>query len=570
MSSAIFILLLPFISIPYSLSIGSGPPPGLLKGPGPSIPKPGPSVPKPGHPTPPTKGPVPTADPNSVFKSFLACLPTQSPHPDPSFSSIVFSSATNASAYTKTLEDRIRNRRFNMTSTPKPAIIVTPTKEFHVQATVLCAKKLDLQIKIRSGGHDYEAISSVSSEETFMILDMFNLRSVEINIPTETAVVQAGAQLGELYYRIWEKSKVHGFPSGVCPTIGIGGHISGAGYGNMIRKYGLSIDHVIDAKIVNVDGKILDRKAMGEDLFWAVRGGGGSSFGVILSFTLKLVPVPKITTVFRLEKGPEPNVVDVIMKWQEIMPKIDNDLFIRLLLTPVPVNGKKTIKVTFVGFFLGDSSKLLGLMSKAFPELGLKKENCSEVSWLQSTLYWAELDIKKPEILLDRSTHTIFFKAMSDFVQTPIQKQGWTTIFNKLMDLGSTVVMGFNPYGGKMSEIPANATAMPHRAGNLYKIQYFMPWMDGAPKVMGENLKKGKAFYKFMTPYVSKNPRCVFTNYRDFDVGVNSGDGFNSGKVYGEKFFKGNFERLVKVKTAVDPEDFFRHEQSIPTQGKKP
>ncbi|MFS7959511.1 hypothetical protein Hanom_Chr08g00691961 [Helianthus anomalus] len=52
MSSAIFILLFLFISIPYSLSIGSGPPPGLLKGPGPSNPKPGPSVPKPGHPTP--------------------------------------------------------------------------------------------------------------------------------------------------------------------------------------------------------------------------------------------------------------------------------------------------------------------------------------------------------------------------------------------------------------------------------------------------------------------------------------------------------------------------------------
>ncbi|KAI7754288.1 hypothetical protein M8C21_024804 [Ambrosia artemisiifolia] len=532
MSLVIFISLLLFVSIPYSLSRVSGPL-------------------------------------NPIHKSFLDCLSTQSPQPDPSFPSIVYSFAINASTYTKTLEDHLRNRRYNLTSTPKPVIIVTPKTESHVQATVLCAKKLGLQIKIRSGGHDYEAVSYVSTEKNFMILDMFNLRKVEIYIPTETALVQAGAQLGELYYRIWEKSKVHAYPSGVCPTIGVGGHISGAGYSNMLRKYGLSIDNVIDAQIVDVNGKLLDRKAMGEDLFWAIHGGGGSSFGVIISYTIKLVLVPKVTTVFQVEKGTEPNVMDVIMKWQEVSPKIDNDLFIRLLLSPATVNKKTTVKVKFMAFFLGDSNRLLELMSKTFPELGLKKEDCLEVSWLESVLYWAGHDVNKtkPEILLDRQIPTNYFKRKSDYVQTPILKQGWTAIFNKLIELGGTVGMNFNPYGGKMSEIAANATPMPHRAGNLYKIQYSMNWMD--PKVTEENLKNGRVMYEFMTPYVSKNPRGAYSNYRDFDIGVNSGDGFNSGKVYGEKYFKGNFERLVKVKTVVDPDNFFRNEQSIPTSSKK-
>ncbi|KAI3696252.1 hypothetical protein L1987_79263 [Smallanthus sonchifolius] len=74
--------------------------------------------------------------------------------------------------------------------------------------------------------------------------------------------------------------------------------------------------------------------------------------------------------------------------------------------------------------------------------------------------------------------------------------------------------------------------------------------------------------YEFMTPFVSKNPRGTYLNYRDLDIGVTSGDGENSyseGEVYGEKYFMGNFERLVKVKTAVDPDNFFRNEQSIPT-----
>ena len=82
---------------------------------------------------------------------------------------------------------------------------------------------------------------------------MFNLRSIDVNIGDETAGVQAGATLGELYYRIWEKSRFHGFPPGICPTIGVGGHLSGGGYGNMLRKYGLSVDHIMDAKIVNVN-----------------------------------------------------------------------------------------------------------------------------------------------------------------------------------------------------------------------------------------------------------------------------------------------------------------------------
>ncbi|XP_071694280.1 berberine bridge enzyme-like 21 [Rutidosis leptorrhynchoides] len=570
MSSISWITLLPLVFLVSSLSIsnGAGPPP---KGTGPSAPKgPGstPSAPKgPGSTPSAPKGPGST-DPNSIYKSFLECLSTQSPKPDPTLSSVVYSPTGNSTTYTKTLQDRIKNLRYNIPSTPKPAIIVAPTKEPHVQATVICAKKVGAQIKVRSGGHDYEAVSYSSSEKTFIMLDMFNLRAIDVNIATETAVVQAGALLGELYYRIWEKSKVHGFPAGACKTVGAGGHISCGGYGTMIRKYGLTVDHVIDAKIVDANGKIMDRKAMGEDVFWAIRGAGGSSFGIILSFTLKLVPVPKITTIFRIEKTIEQNGIDALVKWQSIMPTIDPDLFIRVLIQPITQKQKKTVRVTFMSLFLGDSTRLLGLMSKTFPELGLKKEDCPEVSWLQAALYWTNLDYNKtkPEALIDRVPDTIkYLKRKSDYVQTPIPKQGWTAVFNKLMELDK-VGLVLNPYGGKMSEVPANATPFPHRAGNLFKMQYSLNWDD--PKLTEVNLNQGKAMYEFMTPYVSKNPRGAFLCYRDFDIGVKTGAGLNSGKVYGEKYFKGNYERLVKIKTAFDPDNFFRNEQSIPHQTK--
>uniref|UniRef100_A0A2N9IH80 FAD-binding PCMH-type domain-containing protein n=1 Tax=Fagus sylvatica TaxID=28930 RepID=A0A2N9IH80_FAGSY len=132
---------------------------------------------------------------------------------------------------------------------------------------VVCSKKNGLQIRIRSGGHDYAGISYVS-DVPFIILDMFNLRSITVDMNEQTAWVQTGATLGELYYSIWKKSKVHAFPAGVCPTVGVGGHVSGAGYGNMLRKYGLTTDNVVDARIVDVNGRILDKNSMGEDLFW--------------------------------------------------------------------------------------------------------------------------------------------------------------------------------------------------------------------------------------------------------------------------------------------------------------
>jgi hypothetical protein len=497
-----------------------------------------------------------------VYQSFLQC------HDLPS--DVVYSSSANSSAYTTVLQAYIKNNRFNTTSTPKPSLIITPTTESQVQAAVLCAKKVGVQIKIRSGGHDYEGISYVSSESNFVILDMFNFRSIDVNIDDETAVVGAGALLGEFYYRIYEKSKVHGFPAGVGQTVGVGGHFSGGGYGTMLRKYGLSVDHVTDARIVDVNGRVLDRKSMGEDLFWAIRGGGGGSFGVILSYTVKLVPVPEVNTVFRIMKTQAENASELVYKWQKVIPNIDDDLFLRVLLQPVTVNRQRTGRASFIAHFLGDSDRLVALMDKNFPELGLKKEDCIEVSWIQSVLYWANFDLNttSPEILLDRRSDNVNFgKRKSDYVQTPISESEITSIFNKLVELGR-VGFVFNPYGGKMYEVAADATPFPHRAGNLYKIQYSVNWNDPDPELEANYLNQSRVMYDFMTPFVSKNPRGAFLNYRDLDIGVMTGDGKNSyseGEVYGEKYFMGNFERLVKIKTAVDPDNFFRNEQSIPT-----
>lgn len=505
---------------------------------------------------------------DSVYDSFLRCLQTNTNQSD-QVSNILYSQ-TNAS-YSIVLRNYIRNARFNTSSTSKPLLIVTPTDQSHIGAVVICAKSIGTQLKIRSGGHDYEGISYVS-DVPFIILDMFNFKSVAVDIDDESVWVQSGATLGELYYRIWEKSKVHGFPGGVCPTVGIGGHISGGGYGNLLRNFGLAVDYVLDAQIVDVNGKLLDRKSMGEDLFWAIKGGGGGSFGVILSYKLKLVRVPERVTVLRFETTLDQNssTTDIVYKWQQIAPTIDNALFMRMLLQPISskvTKNTKTVRASILTEYLGTSDQLISLLDKEFPELGLKKEDCMEMSWIDSVLWWANFDNGTlPTALLDRDLDSANFgRRKSDYVQKPISKDGLEWIFKKLIELGKTGFV-FNPYGGKMNEFAASETPFPHRKGNLYKIQYSVNWDEPGAEFDRNYTAQIRRLYSYMTPFVSKNPRSAFLNYRDLDIGTNSnGNDYEKGKVYGLKYFNGNFDRLVKVKTAVDPDNFFRNEQSIPT-----
>uniref|UniRef100_A0A7N0T186 FAD-binding PCMH-type domain-containing protein n=1 Tax=Kalanchoe fedtschenkoi TaxID=63787 RepID=A0A7N0T186_KALFE len=507
--------------------------------------------------------------------SLLRCLANTTKEAD--IRSIVYT--PTAPSFSKLLAAYIRNSRFNNNpSVPKPTTILTPSTPAHVSAAVLCAKTLNLRLRIRSGGHDYDGLSYLSLDPTapFFLLDMFNFRNITVNLQTETAWAGAGATLGELYYAIGTQSKVHAYPAGICPTVAVGGHLSGGGYGNLLRKFGLSVDHVVDAQIVDAKGAILDRKSMGEDLFWAIKGGGGASFGVILAYKINLVRVPEVVSVFRVERWiEEDNATDIFYKWHQVAYDIDSNLFIRVLVQPVTPKKKtskgadKTIRLTFISLFLGNADSLVSLIDKEFPELGLKKEDIKEMNWLESVLYWG--DLTSPKQLLDRNlagNDIKFLKRKSDYVQTPMTKKNLKLMWKKMIELGKTGLV-FNQYGGRMAEIRATETPFPHRAGNIFKIQYSVNWNDAGAELDDKYVSQIRQLYEFNAPFVSKSPRGTFVNYRDVDIGVNhhrsSKESYEEGKVYGTKYFMQNFDRLVKVKTAVDPDNFFRYEQSIPT-----
>ncbi|KEH30985.1 putative tetrahydroberberine oxidase [Medicago truncatula] len=514
-----------------------------------------------------------TTTSQSPIQNFLNCFSHNSQASNFVASEVIYT--PNNTSFSAILNVRILNKIFKATTTPKPLAIITAKDVSHVQATIKCAKSNNIQIRIRSGGHDYEGLSYLS-DVPFIVLDMFHLNSVDVNLQESTTWVESGATLGKIYYTIGNKNNSFAFPSGVCFTVGAGGHFSGGGYGNLMRKFGLSIDNIIDAKIVDVNGNILDRKSMGEDLFWAIRGGGGASFGVILSWKLKLVQVTPHVTVFNVKRNADEGATDVIYKWQLVAPKLHKDLFIRVkpIVVKIGQGGKKVVQVSFIGQFLGTIERLLPLMNESFPELGLKKSDCMSMPWVNSTLFWWNKPIGTPlETLLDepKESEAINFKAQSDYVKKPISKKNIESIWKMMID-GETLHMEWNPYGGRMEEILSSETPFPHRAGNLFLIEYYNTWIEESPEVIKRNVNFSRSFYKFMTPYVSNSPRETFLNYRDGDIGANHPSNVTNisiSRIYGSKYFKGNFERLMSVKTKVDPDNFFRYEQSIPTRSSK-
>ncbi|KAK9091527.1 hypothetical protein Sjap_024704 [Stephania japonica] len=490
---------------------------------------------------------------------FLKCLSVHSKITIPVYT-------PSNSSYTSVLQLPIKDLRFLNVTTPKPKFIITPVHKSHVQAAVICCRKHGLQIRVRSGGHDFEGLS-YTSHVPFVLVDIANLKSIDINLKDGSAWVGAGATVGQLLYQIAEKSQTYGFPAGLCATVGVGGHFSGGAYGNLNRKYGLSADNILDATIVNVDGKILNRKTMGEDLFWAIRGGGGASFGVILSWKIKLVPVPPTVTVFRLLRTIEQGVTDLVYKWQYVANKFPEDLHLRLSIRKLNASPgvNQTVRVSFVALFLGKSEQLLQIMNQSYPELGLQPKDCIEIPWIQSVPYFAGFPPNTTLQVQEMNPFKTYFKGKSDYVPQPISKTGLQGIWKALLEVNNTA-MAFIPHGGRMSKIPETEIPFPHRSDKMYAVEYFTSWPDAGSEAANMNVGWTRKLYNYMTPHVSKSPRAQYLNHRDLDLGqVKVGTAtYAQAKVWGIKYFKNNFDRLVKVKSKVDPQNFFRNEQSIP------
>ncbi|KAL2530608.1 FAD-binding Berberine family protein [Forsythia ovata] len=480
--------------------------------------------------------------------------------------------------YFKFLGYSIQNLRFSDSSVPKPMAIIMPESKEQLMNSVVCCRKGLWEIRVRCGGHSYEGTSYVANDgNIFVLIDMMNLNKVSVDLDSEMAWVEGGATLGQTYYSIAESSRVHGFSAGSCPTVGIGGHIAGGGFGLLSRKYGVAADNVVDALLVDANGRLLDREAMGEEVFWAIRGGGGGIWGIVYAWKIQLLKVSEIVTGFIVSRpGSKRYVANLVQKWQHVAPKLEGEFYLSSFVgAGLPqMKGTIGISATFKGFYLGPKTEALEILRRIFPELRIVEEDCKEMSWIDSVLYFSGLDDGssisdlKNRYLQDKH----YFKAKSDYVKNPISRMGIKSAINILEKEPKGYVI-LDPYGGIMDTISSDSIAFPHRKGNLYAIQYLVEWKEEDDAEKGKNyIDWIRGFYNSMAPYVSLGPRAAYINYMDFDLGVmdllngtaTSSDAVEMAKVWGEKYFLKNYDRLVRAKTLIDPLNVFRHQQGIP------
>ncbi|KAM0934704.1 putative berberine/berberine, FAD-binding domain, PCMH-type, FAD-binding, type PCMH, subdomain 1 [Dioscorea sansibarensis] len=500
--------------------------------------------------------PIQASDASSMASDLQSCLSSAQVHN--------FSFSSSSPSFSHLLNISIQNLRFTDPSIPKPLAIILPSTKSQIQSSILCCRRAGVSIRIRSGGHSYEGQSSISSSLPFAIIDLMNLNAIHFDSSSNTSWVEAGATVGELYLTISTLSNGSlAISAGSCATMGTGGHIAGGGFGFLSRKYGLAADSVVDALLIDHEGKVFDKRSMGSDVFWAIRGGGGGSWGVVYAWKLKAVPVPKRVTRFSFSRRATARDAALLLhKWQTTAPSLPDEFYISTLVSG-DINGTlTTISISFSGLFIGSESAVRAILTSRFPELELNDSDCVEVSWLDSAAHYAGFD--SPGRLSDRSQPKVYYKAKSDYVKAPISKRDLERVLNKLAGVSRAYLI-LDPYGGAMSRISESDLPFPHRAGNLFSIQYRIEWTAEDERSGGgeKYIEDLRDFYEFMAPFVSKEPRGAYVNYLDLDLGLSVGR-VEEDRVWGNRYFLGNFDRLVKAKTLIDPQNVFNNEQSIP------
>ena len=412
-------------------------------------------------------------------------------------------------------------------------------------------------LSVRSGGHCYGGWSTGPG----LVIDVSPMNEVDYQAETGLVSVGSGTRLIDLYAGL----APHGVavPGGSCPSVGIAGLALGGGLGVLGRKFGLTCDNLESAEVVLASGETVTCDATHHsDLFWALRGGGGGSFGVVTQFSFSTHPIGSLglfTLGLALDGGGRRHFGMAGMGTGRP----------RRALVELSSRGKSVHAIGRGAGRTGDRRlrRLTGRAASLVDELVGEVEVSPYVNFVglaayldtmlieagceNDTVAECHLPSQNPAGLLGRSP----FVAKSNIVETKLSAQGVATLLDAVEQRQASPVLyggGFvlDAAGGAINRVAPDATAYVHRS-SLASLQYSAGWAVGSPpSVVAANRQWIETAWQSMRPYVSTG---AYSNYADPDlVG------------WQQAYWGSNFTRLTEVKRAYDPANLFHFPQSVP------
>lgn len=209
---------------------------------------------------------------------------------------------------------------YNAMIDKRPALIVRPVDIADISTAVGFGHEHGLDVAVRGGAHNGPGFGTV---EGGLVIDLSRLRGIRVDPEAETVRVEGGALWGDVDHATYPFGLA--VPAGFLSTTGVGGLTLGGGSGYLSRRYGLTIDNLLSVDMVLADGCFVTAdKEHNEDLFWAVRGGGGN-FGIVTSFLFRASPV---TSVYGGPMfWPMEEAAEMLHYWQDLIMKAPEELY---------------------------------------------------------------------------------------------------------------------------------------------------------------------------------------------------------------------------------------------------
>jgi FAD/FMN-containing dehydrogenase len=423
---------------------------------------------------------------------------------------------------------------------PSPLAVVRVRDTADVQALVRWAAREDVALVARSGGHSYIGQSSGTHA---VVADLTGMRAVQLRRGIGEVEVGGGAQLIDLARTLAPAGAL--VPSGSCPSVGIGGVTLGGGMGLSSRRLGLTCDRLVAATIVTADGRRRRVDAgSGEDLFWALRGGGGS-FGIVTSMRFRIHRATR--GAWAILNFPWARAEDVLRRWQLLAPTAPRAL--TSILTLSMARGGPSIRV--IAQHLGAEAELRRLLAPLAridgarlsagtdDLLGLARRWAGCVSGPIAACHTRGT---RPGGELERAA----FAASSIYLLEALDAAGRRALLARVearQDRGSGTVV-VDAYGGAINAVHRAATAFPHRdaLASVQILSYHVPGAGAGPRAWVAGTRAALARH---------GARGAYANYADAAL-----------RDFAAQYWGPNRSRLREVKHAVDPDWRFRFRQA--------